>query len=121
MIVFMVYLTFYIFLKYQTAQFGGSLTGRSKCITLILFLPLPNTVIHLSWSGGLVVKSGTSHIYSGIAQFICKDTSKEIQQILRIKFTLYPSIFILGIVPDNIINRDLFSSLRTLLLIAKEQ
>lgn len=50
-----------------------------------------------------------------------KNVQKEIKQVLGINFTLDPSLFILGILPDNMTDRDLSSLLRILLLIANKK
>lgn len=48
-----------------------------------------------------------------------KNVQKEIKQILGMNVALDPELYILGILPDNMTDRDLISLLRTLLLIAK--
>lgn len=49
-----------------------------------------------------------------------KNVQKEIKQILGINFALDPELYLLGILPDNMTDRDFISLLRTLLLVAKK-
>lgn len=49
-----------------------------------------------------------------------KNIQKEIKHVLGIDFTLDLALYILGIVPDNVIDGNLTSLLRILLLIAKK-